>query len=230
MEKPKTTQKRQIAYKVKVKDLTEGNYVVVDGWEPNYVVLADSTKVSRANLMGVVVSKDTTDDKRAVIVIDDGSSSISLRSFEENKSLQSAMVGELLKIIGRPRKFGTEMCIIPEIIKKVDNRKWIDVRKLELALKEKPSRKQRDPEKVEKTPLIEEPVKKKKESGEDITEEKRSPSVVVYNLIKNMDSGDGVDIEDIIKESKIDDTEQIIKGLLQEGEIFEIKRGKLKVL
>ena len=180
--------------------------------------------------MGVVISKDTTDDNRAVVVIDDGSSSITLRSFEENKSLQSATVGELLKIIGRPRKFGSEICIIPEIIKKVDNRKWIDVRKLELALKEKPCKKQSDSEKMEKKSIVIETVKEKEEIVEDVTEEKKSPSVVVYNLIKNMDSGDGVDIEDIIKESKIDDTEQIIKGLLQEGEIFEIKRGKLKVL
>ena len=45
-----------------------------------------------------------------------------------------------------------------------------------------------------------------------------------------MDNGDGADTEDIITSANMDNTEDIIKSLLEEGEIFEVRPGKLKVL
>jgi len=52
----------------------------------------------------------------------------------------------------------------------------------------------------------------------------------VYSLIKKLDNGDGASFEDIIKNSKNAKVETIITRLLENGDVFEIKPGKLKVL
>ena len=52
----------------------------------------------------------------------------------------------------------------------------------------------------------------------------------VFNLIKKLDKSYGANIEDVIEESGIANCEDIIEALLNEGEIFEVKPGHLKVL
>ena len=57
-----------------------------------------------------------------------------------------------------------------------------------------------------------------------------NPVEKIYGLIKNLDKGNGVAIEDVITDSKIENAEEIIDMLIMEGEVFEIKPGILKVL
>ena len=52
----------------------------------------------------------------------------------------------------------------------------------------------------------------------------------IYLLIKKLDNGDGVLIDDVIRNSNNSNAEGIINKLLENGDIFEITRGKLKVL
>ena len=52
----------------------------------------------------------------------------------------------------------------------------------------------------------------------------------IFLLIKKLDKGDGVAVENIINNFNNDQTENIINQLLENGDIFEIKPGKLKVL
>ena len=42
-----------------------------------------------------------------------------------------------------------------------------------------------------------------------------------------MDRGDGVEIDDIVKHIK---SEEVVTKLIEEGEIFQIKPGKVKIL
>ena len=63
-----------------------------------------------------------------------------------------------------------------------------------------------------------------------IEQESASIDEEVYSLIKKLDDGYGVSIEDIIKNSNNSKAENIITKLLERGDIFEIKPGKLKVL
>ena len=51
-----------------------------------------------------------------------------------------------------------------------------------------------------------------------------------YSLIKKLDKGEGVTFEDVIKNSATSKAETIITKLLENGDVFEIKPGKLKVL
>ncbi|MFC1704776.1 hypothetical protein ACFLZ6_00430 [Nanoarchaeota archaeon] len=201
----KQQQKRQVAYKVRVKELLDGEYVKEDGWMPNFIRLIDGTKVSRANIIGVVVLKTEEQNYKSVL-IDDGSGKIPVRSFEKYELFDSVNIGDVVLIIGRPREFG-EKYIVPEIIKKVEDSGWIEVRKLEL----------KKPETIVTEEKVEEVVQ-------------ANPVDKIFNLIKVADKGDGVDIEEVIKNAKVSEAEKIIRNLLEEGEIFELKPGRIKVL
>ncbi len=198
-------QKRQVAYKVRIKDILDGEYVKEEGWMPNYVRLVDGAKVSRVNIIGTIVLK-TDEQNYKSIIIDDASGKLPVRSFEEHELFNGVEIGDVVLIIGRPREFG-EKYIVPEIIKKINDQAWIEVRKVEL---KKPELKVNE-EKIDEKAIS-------------------NPADKIFSLIKEADKGNGVDIEDIIKRSNISDAEKIIRGLLEEGEVFELKPGRIKVL
>lgn len=209
------SQRRQIAYKVRIKDLINGRYVKEEGWQPNYIITSDGRQVSRVNLIGTIVLKPTEENLNyQSIIVDDGSSKISIRSFEGNV-LKNVNVGDVILLIGRPREYGSEKYIVPEIVRVVDNKKWIDIRKLEIELHNKKNKRVN-----EDVVLKEEVVEEKKESQAD----------KIFKLIKEIDDGEGADTEEIISKANVEHVEKIIANLLEEGEIFEIKPGKLKVL
>ncbi|MFC1768904.1 hypothetical protein ACFLZX_04025 [Nanoarchaeota archaeon] len=66
--------------------------------------------------------------------------------------------------------------------------------------------------------------------SEVVEESLEDPSTKIFNLIKKLDEGEGVDIDKLQSESQIETAEKIISNLLKEGEIFEIKPGRVKVL
>jgi RPA family protein len=208
-------QKRQIAYKTRIKDLLGGKYVKEEGWNPNYIE-AGERKISRINLIGTIVSKEAIDSFQSLI-IDDGTGKISARTFEKDLSLDNLDIGDVVLIIGRPREYGGEKYILIEIIRKIENKKWILYRKAELEKYIIPSEK---------------PEEKKIEEEQITTEEEvikeGSPAEMILKRIKEQDKGEGADFDEVIK--GIDDGEKIISTLLSDGEVFEIKPGKLKVL
>jgi|SRR3989338_1394716 len=202
------TQKRQVAYKVRIKDILNGKYIKEEGWRPNYIII-DDKKVSRVNLIGIIVDKQLEFD-REILVVDDGSGKITIRNFDD-RNLDDLGIGDIILVIGRPKEYNNEKYIAPEILKKIKNKKWIDFRKKELGT---------------------EKIVGKKERIEEVKEEERieSPSEKILNLIKKLDLGEGVDFDEVINKANIREPEKIINNLLSEGEIFQNKPGKLKVL
>ena len=134
MEPPKETQKRQIAYKISIKDIFQGKYVQQEGWNPNYIESFDGKKISRVNIIGIVLSKeDNQETSYKSILIDDGSGTISAKSFGEDSGiLQNIQIGDPVLIIGRIKEYNSELHILIEIIKKLEDPKWIEIRKIEL--------------------------------------------------------------------------------------------------
>jgi len=189
--------KRQVAVKAWIKELTSSSYVQESDLRPNYVLTQDNKKISRVNLLGAVVSLDQTG--LLSFVLDDGSSTITIRSFEQNPAWKVEL-GEVVLVVGRPRQYGTEIYVLPEIIKKIDNKNWIEVRKIELG----------------ETTVVEQTVQEKGSNSE------------VYNLIKKLDEGSGVLVDAVIE--KLSDAEKIIDNLLSRGEVFEVSPGRIKVL
>jgi len=199
--------KRQVAYNVSISDILKKEYVKADGWEPNYILKGDK-KISRVNVVGVFVSKTETPGMTSAN-IDDGTGIIPIRAFSDDKIIENADVGDIVLVVGRPRIYGEEKYIMPEIIKKIKDSRWVELRKLEL--------------KAEPEDRVEvESVKTDKFEN--------SNSSKIYEMIKSLDGGSGVDVEEVIKNSGMKDADDIIKNLLKEGDVFEVRAGKVKVL
>ena len=199
-------QKRQIAYKIRISDILDSRYIKTQGFNPNYIEKYGK-EISRINIIGTIVLKSDQDNYKT-LVIDDGTGKISVRIFESNALLDNINIGDVVTIIGRPREFSSEQYIHIEIIKKIDP-SWLKVRDIELRMAG-----------INYNTSHDTPIK-----AESVV----SPTNNIIKLIKELDSGEGVSIEDISPKN-IGDIDKIIKVLLKEGDIFEIKPGKLKVL
>lgn len=199
-------QKRQTAYKIRIKNILDSKYVKTEGFNPNYLE-TNGKEISRINLMGVVVQKSNLNNYNTLI-IDDGTGKISARVFESNVLLDRIEISDAVLIIGRPREFSNEKYVLIELIKKIDPL-WAKVRKLELGEMEDNNNL------PENKPIKEEVV--------------TSSTNHIVKLIKELDQGQGVSVEDISSKD-IKDIDKIIDMLLKEGDIFEVKPGKLKVL
>lgn len=208
-EKSEKSFQRQIAYKVKISDVLNGIFTR-DEFSAGYITL-NGSNVSRVNLLATVVYKLEEGLNFTNIVVDDGSGRIPLRTFESNHLLSKVDVGDIVLSIGRIREFNNEKYIVPEILKKIINAGWLNVRKLELS----------------KRDVISESLTDNKDSATEIP---NGIDEEIYVAIRNLDSGDGASFDDVIGKVSSKDAEIMIKKLLEKGDIFEIKPGKLKVL
>lgn len=202
-----TFQKRNVAYKVRISDILNGSFVK-DDVSAGYVGIG-SFNVSRVNVVASFVYKSEHANS-ANAMIDDGTGRIALRVFENKNIFSKVDIGDFVLVVGRLREFGNERYIIPEIIKKLGDIEWVNLRKLELK-----NINFENAETKSKDPVV--------EFSKSISEE-------VYSLIKSLDNGDGADFDAVIKNSKNNDAEQAISSLLESGDVFEVKPGKLKVL
>ncbi len=64
---------------------------------------------------------------------------------------------------------------------------------------------------------------------EEVIEES-NPSEQIISIIKKNDPGDGVEFEDINSNFSGEDAEALVKKLLEQGDVFEVRPGKYKVL
>jgi hypothetical protein len=200
---------RQTAYKISIQDIFKGTYVKeAEEFAPNYIDLG-GLKLSRVNLIGVIISiqEDTTENS---FIIDDGSGRISVRNFEQ--ILEDIKVGNIVNIIGRPREYASERYVAAEIIRKVDTR-WMLVRKKELG-----GIGFREENKIENGFI---------EHSEPVI---LSNHDKIIGYIRKNDKGGGVNIEEVIRDNKIDNCEKIVEDMLKEGDLFENAPGKLKIL
>ena len=198
--------KRQIAKKVTVADITNGTYIKRSGWEPN-VVITKKGEVSRVHLVGVVVSNIENN----AFMFDDGSANIMVRNFEQE--ITNIKIGDLIRLIGRVREYEDTKYVLSEIIKKIENKAWLEVHKNELS-------------KIKEKEIIL-PVETATENEENF---QAGPYQKIINTIAMLDSGNGADVTEIIENIKIKDAEKIIQNLIMEGEIFELSPGKVKLL
>jgi len=193
---------RQVAYKTNINSLKSGNYVVQEGWDPNYIQV-DNKNISRANIIAAIVDKQATENL-ATVTLDDGSNIIVAKAFnEETKKLEKINVGDVVLLIGKPRKYNDELFISVEIIRKIDPL-WAKVRKLEL---------NREPKNDVQIP-------KRVESDRE----------KILNLVRSLDNSNGVEVSEVLKRTNIEGGEGIIDGLIKDGELYENRPGRLRSL
>lgn len=214
--------KRQIAHKASVGLIINSKFVQRSGWEPSTIVAPNGIEMGRVNVFGVITQVNEEANDKTSLVLTDHTGSIMLRTFDNDVLFKPFSIGEQVSVIGKPREFNNQTYINAEIIKPIKDKNWLKLRKLELEDLEKnmpkPSskdiHKQIQPEKV-----ITEGVKEQPNSSDMILQE-----------IRKHDLGEGADIQEIIDNSGIKNAESIVNTLLETGEIYEIKRGKIKVL
>ncbi len=203
---------KRVAYKVSVNDLLEGQLNEGTESEPSYV-LVRGKNVSSANVIGTVIAKYEDENS---LLIDDASGTIRVRGFgTENKQTSTIDIGQIMQVIGRIRSYGQERYISPDVIS-FTTAKMMKLRSLEL---EKESLTSGD-----SAVAVEEQA---------IIEEDLSGPMKIREIIREIDGvneGKGAAIEEIAIRSGMRNAEDVIRSLLEMGEVFEIKPGRLKVM
>lgn len=204
---------REVAKKVKLSEIVKGKYVKEEGWNPNYILLESGDRVARINSIAVIVSKNSQG-----VVIDDGSAQLPVRVFDEDFFLDKFSIGDVILLIGKPREYNGVKYVVPEIIRKIENSLWIEVRKAELTLLQ--ARR-----KIRTQPL------------QSITVEETAKEIAVDNAyekilraVKDCDSGQGAPVGEVIMSCAISNAEILINEMIKKGELFEISPGKVKIL
>ncbi len=209
-----TTTKRACAQKLSIKDILGGTFVLGAESEPNYLLL-DTKKIHRLNLLAIVVNKEKVGTMTSFLV-DDGSEKITLRFFEENKTGDLIQIGDSILCIGKVREYNKERYIAPEILKRI-NPSFLKLRIAELSLKIKPIQSKNEAPKEE--------IKKEEEQ-----EVLGLPSEKIQEIIRELDVGDGVLVEEVVARSPLKETDSLIQKMLERGEIFQCRPGKIKIL
>jgi len=229
-------QLRQTAHKVWIKDIVNANYVKQEGWDPNYIEL-EGKKVSRVNVIATAVSKFVAEDGNyGSLTLDDGTETIRVKAFGPDViRVKDVRIGAILRFVGKLKNYSDETYLAPEVVRELEDPNWIIVRKLELGSP-------KDVKKLEKEKKkdLAEPSEESKGADEVKTEkierdeakEQENLNQKLLDLIKAEDKGDGADMTKVIELSKLDEDEakNILVGLLKSGDVYEPKKGLLKVL
>lgn len=227
---------RYIAYLTDIGTLFSGQFV--KGTAPmqsSYIETRSGRKLSRVHLLAVVVARG--EGNFAEITLDDGTGKIVARSFEDPRFFAAVQLGDIVRIIGKVRSFNEQVYLIPEIMKMITNKKWVTFHQLLIRQREKHQGVASPvsiPELTEKVPEhYEEEVLEESEKfvDEQVDEKESQPSLAdeMLRSIKELDTGDGAQVETILAKG-CNDGEKILQNLLEAGEIFEIRPGRIKIL
>jgi RPA family protein len=204
--------KRLVAVKLWIKDIIKSTYIKEEGLRPNYILTQSNEKISRVNLIGTIIFIESAG--HASIFIDDGSGKVAVRSFEQNEDWKNLNIGESILVIGRPREYNGEIYILPEIVRKLEDTSWLEVRKRELGVKRLIAEEEIISNEEEKLGYIEDSGTRRR----------------IYEIIKEIDTGQGVLYDEIMNQIPEKDANEVIKEMLKSGEIFELGTGRLKVV
>jgi RPA family protein len=234
------SRQRQTAYKIWIKDIVNNKLIKQEGeWDPSYVEV-NGEKISRVNIIAVNIFKYKAENGEYYsITLDDSSDTIRLKAWrEDSKLLENINVGDIVLVVGRVKEYNDEIYILPEIVKVVKNPNWELARKLELFKKYgKPSQKIERKEEIKTS--NEEQVEETKtpdeqQVEEEVVDDNQSTNGVrqkILDVIEKLDVEEGVDKESLLNTLGIEQekTNTALLELLKEGEIYELKPGKLKI-
>ncbi len=242
--------KRLTAIKTEIKDIVDGRYVKAEGFESNYVITPNGLKISRARILGTVMTKFITEDGNyGFIVLDDETDTLRVKAFKNTKIFDNIEVGDLVDVIGKIREYDEEIYLSPEIVRKIENPNFLILRKAELLNQKKEfeeikkkvkgfMKSTTDLDEIRKLaeaegidPGIVEAIAESEEK-EPEKEDKKSLKDSILKIIDNLDEGTGAEYTAIITESKLSEVEveEVINDLLSEGTCYEPRPGRIKRL
>ncbi len=227
---------RVTARKCSLGELADGSFVVKDGASH---LETGRGAVSRANVIAAVVDRPG----QAAILLDDGTARVEARSFDDSALFDNLLVGDIVLVIGRPREYQGRKYLVAEIAKRLGSPKWLELRKAEFskngrpqapairapetaARQDAPAARAADARAAPASARQRVPsVPARKETPDEVAE---TPADKALAVIKRLDTGTGAAIEDVLAEAKCE--ESTVTSLMAEGEIFEIRPGRVKVL
>ncbi|MBI5390079.1 hypothetical protein HZB02_01185 [Candidatus Woesearchaeota archaeon] len=206
-----TKYKRESAVKIRIGDLLQGTYLRGGEWEQSSVQLPDGRKIGRVNIIGVLIEKPWVSEKSVDALLDDGTGQILLRDF--GGQLSKLNVGAVVAVMGKPRLVQPAFIAI-DVVQSVEPG-WMEVRKRELNMMN--ATKNIAPP----TPNQQKLIATDSSLGERLLEH-----------LRILDQGDGVLVETLLRElpQEQDLVEEALLALKRQGDIFEVKPGKFKVL
>lgn len=249
-----TERKRLTAIKTEIKPLVEGTYVKGEGFESNYVLTPSGLKVSRARILGTIMTKFVNEEKTyCFVVIDDETETIRAKIFKNVKLAEKIEQGDLVDAIGKIREYDGELYMMPEVIRKIEDPNFIILRKAELLeqkkyldkIKEKImglKKQTSDLEEIKKLAQAEgiDPdtaetmiqILDNQEIEPEKEVDKKPIKDLILNIIEKLDEGTGAEYATIITESKLEEpqVEDVINDLLGEGTCYEPRPGRIKRL
>ena len=243
---------RSTAYKLKIEDLVWGRYVrSPEGTEPSYLLTPWGQHTARARVLGTVVDKFVRDDQGyAILRLDDGSETVSLRAWREGvPELAGFEVGNLIDVVGRVREFEGEVYLVPELILRVEDPNWELVRELEIlrarrralaqGIRPQPNREAKlEPRQLQielpptapaAGPTVETIEEVEAPPLPEVSDETKKRVILA---IEKLDKGEGVASTDIAVELDLRQTEveDALRVLIVDGEIYEPLAGKFRRL
>ncbi len=216
---------RAVAHKIWISDLLNGSYTRgSEQFDIGYVEVL-GLKIAKVNIIGSIVDK-FSGENHTNAAIDDSSGTLRLRCWGvDSNLLDNINVGDLVLVVGKVKEYNNKIFVSPEIIKKLDDPIWLKVRRLEL-IKAYGETKQGGGSSG--TVVI------GNDSASDIVEERvidgASLRGVVLSLIEKLDTGDGADVQEIVKRSGFDEASQVVEDLIRGGEVFELHKGRVRVM
>jgi len=223
---------RVTARKCSLGDIAGGSFVVKDGASH---LETGHDRVSRANVIAAVVDRPG----QTAILLDDGTARVEARSFDDSALFDNLLVGDIVLVIGRPREYQGQKYLVAEIAKRLGSPKWLELRKAEFSKMKKQPPTHTLPQTSEtvhravpgmqtahKAPHPQQTRDTREEKKPDDIAE--TPADRALAVIKRLDDGTGAAIEDVLAAAKCE--ESTVTSLMAEGEIFEIRPGRVKVL
>ena len=206
---------RMTARKIRIADITNGKWVKNEGLEPSFVVTQAGEQVSRARIMGTVVSKFVSEDENfASITVDDSTDTIRAKTFKTVKPLDVISVGDIVDLIGKVREYNAEIYVMPEIVRKILDPNAELLRRLELIVKYRNM--QTSGNQAPSAQFVsakEDRASLKKKIAEVIESDKQG---IAYSKILEMVQAPETQIESVVNE------------LLEEGICYEPTPGKIR--
>ena len=227
--------KRSTAYRIKLKNIVNSDYEKREGFNPS-VIKYNNLEISRVNIIASVVGKYLTDDQNyCAITLDDGSETIRIKNFgAEVNIIKNVDIGDIVRVIGKIKEYNDEKYIVGELVKKI-NPNWLIVNELQLTSNSENNNSKINESSNEINSIkIEENTDEEEIISISSSEENSSINIKqeILNYIKNNDSGSGV-MMDIVTSTIKEENEKIKNALfelLKVGEIYEPKKGILKIL
>ncbi|MBI2141275.1 hypothetical protein HYU16_02520 [Candidatus Woesearchaeota archaeon] len=224
--------KRDAAQKASINEILQGAFELAE--DGTTVLNTGNRQIKRVNILATVVAKNESQEGEGWedAVVDDGTGQIRLRFFDNEAMLKKLAVGDFTAIIGRPRHYGGETYIAPEVLKPANNVKWAEVRKLELLMQAKAQSYAGNEKTVVKAAgKNREGMQDRDLDGIDYVSKGK---IEIYRIIKELDTGRGADISAVAikftEKFSGGNAELLISEMTKAGDLFEVLPGRLKVL